>query len=142
MRCSRGTSGGGSSADEPPPLVPREHRIELRERIGADGGVVTALDDAQINAAVDAVQGSGAESCAVGLLFAFLNPSHERRVAKILQEKLPGVFVSLSSAVQPEFREYERLSTTVLNAYLQLQISIEDGGRQAFIFPKFGLNGA
>ena len=106
-------------ADEPPPLVPREHRIELRERIGADGGVVTALDDAQINAAVDAVQGSGAESCAVGLLFAFLNPAHERRVAKILQEKLPGVFVSLSSAVQPEFREYERLSTTVLNAYLQ-----------------------
>ena len=106
-------------ADEPPPLVPREHRIELRERIGADGGVVTALDDAQINLAVDAVQGSGAESCAVGLLFAFLNPAHERRVAKILQDKLPCVFVSLSSAVQPEFREYERLSTTVLNAYLQ-----------------------
>lgn len=106
-------------ADEPPPLVPREHRIELRERIGADGSVVTALEGTAIDDAVEAVHASGAESCAVGLLFAFLNPEHERRVADALKEKLPNVFISLSSAVQPEFREYERLSTTVLNAYLQ-----------------------
>ena len=106
-------------ADNPPPLVPRQNRFEIAERIGAKGQVVRGLEDEAIADAVELVRQSGAEACAVGLLFAFLNPAHERRIGAALQEKLPNVFVSLSSAVQPEFREFERLSTTVLNAYLQ-----------------------
>jgi N-methylhydantoinase A len=105
--------------DEPPPLVPRKHRIEIKERIAADGSIVEALTDDAIHKAVEAVKSTGAEACAVGLLFAFLNPEHERRIGEILKAELPDMFVSLSSAVQPVFREYERLSTTVLNAYLQ-----------------------
>ena len=106
-------------ADEPPALVPRKHRIEIKERIDANGGIVETLEDSAIQKAVETVKASGAEACAVGLLFAFLNPEHERRIGEILKAELPDVFVSLSSSVQPEFREYERLSTTVLNAYLQ-----------------------
>jgi N-methylhydantoinase A len=106
-------------ADDPAPLVPREHRFEIRERLGPMGEVLTPLSDGAIAAAVEAVRVSGAEACAVGLLFAFLNPEHERRIGAALHAALPDIFVSLSAAVQPEFREFERLSTTVLNAYLQ-----------------------
>lgn len=106
-------------ADNPPPLVPRQNRFEIKERVGSRGEVVVALEERAITEAIDAVKQSGAEACAVGLLFAFLNPEHERRIGAALREALPDVFVSLSSAVQPEFREFERLSTTALNAYLQ-----------------------
>ena len=105
--------------DHPAPLVDRQHRIELRERMDANGGVVLAPDPDEINAAVDEALAAGAKSCAVGFLFAFRNPDHEQKVATVLNERAPGIAVSLSSEVQPEFREYERLSTTVLNAYLQ-----------------------
>ena len=106
-------------ADDPPPLAPREHRFEVEERIGPRGEVVTELTDAAIEAAVEAVRASEAEACAVGLLFAFLDPDHEQRIGVALAATMPELYISLSSAVQPEFREYERLSTTVLNAYLQ-----------------------
>ena len=106
-------------ADEPPPLVPREHRFEVSERIGADGQVVVDLTDQEINDAIEKIRASGAEACAIGFLFAFLNADHEDRIAAAIKAALPGVHLSLSSGVQPEFREYERLSTTVLNAYLQ-----------------------
>ncbi|MEQ8587648.1 MAG: hydantoinase/oxoprolinase family protein [Thalassobaculaceae bacterium] len=106
-------------ADAPPPLVPRKHRFEVRERMMADGTARIALEDAAIDAAIDQVEASGAEAVAVCLLFAFLNPEHERRIGERLAERLPHVAVSLSSAVQPEFREYERFSTATLNAYLQ-----------------------
>ncbi|MGI9334104.1 MAG: hydantoinase/oxoprolinase family protein, partial [Gammaproteobacteria bacterium] len=105
--------------DHPPPLVEREHRIELNERIDAQGHVVTAPAAEDIARAVDAVTAAGAQACAVGFLFAFRNPAHEKMLADTLRERAPGIPVSLSSEVQPEFREYERLSTTVLNAYLQ-----------------------
>ncbi|MDF1791433.1 MAG: hydantoinase/oxoprolinase family protein [Thalassobaculaceae bacterium] len=106
-------------ADAPPPLVPRKHRFEVRERMMADGTPRIALEDAAIDVAIDQVEASGAEAVAVCLLFAFLNPEHEQRIGKRLRERLPQVAVSLSSAVQPEFREFERFSTTALNAYLQ-----------------------
>jgi len=106
-------------ADEPPPLVPRKHRIEIAERIGADGEIVSPLEDQAIRDVIAAVRASGAEACAIGLLFAFLNPEHERRIGEALKAELPETFISLSSEVQPEFREFERFSTTVLNAYLQ-----------------------
>jgi N-methylhydantoinase A len=106
-------------ADHPPPLVPRERRLEVAERIMADGSVRQALSAADLDAALAAIRAGDAEAVAVCLLFAFVNPEHERRIGAALAAALPERYVSLSSEVQPEFREYERLSTTVLNAYLQ-----------------------
>ncbi len=105
--------------DHPPPLVPRRHRLELDERIDAEGNVLRAPDDTAIADIVEQVHATGARACAVCFLFAFLNPAHERKVADALRAADPELLVSLSSEVQPEFREYERFSTTVLNAYLQ-----------------------
>jgi N-methylhydantoinase A len=106
-------------ADHPEPLVPREHRFEVAERIGPAGEVILALSDAEIRRAAADVKRSGAQSVAVCFLFSFLNSEHERRMGAAVRALLPGVDVSLSCEVQPEFREYERLSTTVLNAFLQ-----------------------
>lgn len=110
-------------ADAPPPVVPRELRFEVKERIGPCGEVLVALSDAEIDRLVEAVAVSGADCCAVCLLFSFLNPEHERRIGAALRKRLPQLRVSLSCEVQPEFREYERFSTTVLNAYLQPKVS-------------------
>ena len=106
-------------ADHPEPLVPREHRFEVAERIGPAGEVIRPLGDADIGRAIADVRESGAESVAVCFLFSFLNPAHEQRVGQALRAALPGIDVTFSCEVQPEFREYERLSTTVLNAFLQ-----------------------
>jgi len=105
--------------DHPAPLVPRERRYEVIERVGPDGAVVTALDEDGLAEVAAAVAASGADSCAVCCLFSFVDPSHERKIAGALQAARPDMPVSLSSDVRPEFREYERFSTTVLNAYLQ-----------------------
>ncbi len=105
--------------DYPPPLVPREHRFEAAERVLADGSVHIALVEAEIERVVEAVRGAKAVACAICFLFAFVNPAHERRLRDALARALPELEISISSEVQPEFREYERLSTTVLNAYLQ-----------------------
>ena len=105
--------------DHPAPLVHREHRIELNERIGAAGEIVRAPSADDINAAIDETIASGAEACAIGFVFSFRNDTHEQAFAKALRARAPEITVSVSSEVQPEFREYERLSTTVLNAYLQ-----------------------
>ena len=105
--------------DHPAPLVKREDRIELAERVAADGSIVTSPSSACIERCIDQALGTGASAIAIGFLFAFRNSVHERQVAKALRNRAPDIAVSLSSEVQPEFREYERLSTTVLNAYLQ-----------------------
>ncbi len=107
------------TVDLPEPLVPRYLRVEARERVGADGRVVIPLDEDSVRQAVAYLKQEGVESVAVCLLFSFLNPAHEQRVREICQELYPEAYVSLSSEIAPEFREYERTSTTVLNAYLQ-----------------------
>jgi N-methylhydantoinase A len=101
----------------PPPLAPKERRFEVTERCGPDG-VVIPLDEASLEAAVRAVAASGVESVAVGCLFAFAHPEHERRIAQALRTALPSVHVSASSEVLPEIREYERISTTCVDAHL------------------------
>jgi N-methylhydantoinase A len=103
--------------DRPPALVPRELRFTVRERMGRDG-VLLPLDDESVRAAVDACREAEVEAVAVCLLFGFLHPEHEQKVGKALREALPGLQISLSSEVLPEFREYERCSTTVANSYL------------------------
>jgi N-methylhydantoinase A len=105
--------------DRPPPLVPRELRFTVAGRMGPDGEVAP-LDEEQLAAAVAAVRDAEVEAVAVCLLFSFLHPEHERRAGQALREtaELDGVAVSLSCEVLPEFREYERFSTTVADAYL------------------------
>ncbi len=101
----------------PPALVPRGLRFTVKERMGPDGEI-EPLSEESLNEAVAAVREEGVEAVAVCLLFAFAHPEHERRVGEVLREALPNVHVSLSSEVLPEFREYERFSTTAADAYL------------------------
>jgi N-methylhydantoinase A len=100
----------------PAPLVPRELRFGIAERIGPDGSVITPLDPAQVDDTAGSIGESGAESIAVCLLFSFANPDHEQQIARGLEHL--GVPVTLSHKILPEYREYERTSTTVINAYL------------------------
>lgn len=106
-------------ADNPEPLVPRQRRFEIVERIDAKGDIDTSLDESQIPGLIEKIRDSEAESVAICFLFSFLNPHHEQLVGQAIRAQLPDIEISLSSDIQPEFREYERLSTTVLNAYLQ-----------------------
>ena len=103
--------------DRPPALAPRELRFTVRERMGPEGEI-EVLDEGSLDRAVAALKEAEVESVAVCLLFAFAHPEHERRVGEVLRAELPGVHVSLSSEVLPEFREYERFSTTAADAYL------------------------
>ena len=105
--------------DYPAPLVPRELRFEAGERITADGKAIRALDAAALPTLIKAIGEAKPDACAVCLLFSFLNPAHEAMIRDALRAAYPDMYLSISSEVQPEFREYERLSTTVLNAYLQ-----------------------
>jgi N-methylhydantoinase A len=105
--------------DLPPPLVPRRLRLPIRERIDAQGNVLLPLDEARLALAVKTLAEQEVEAVAVGLLHSFTNPEHERRVGEVIARALPGVAVTLSSAVSPELREYERFSTACANAYLQ-----------------------
>ncbi|MBU2486229.1 MAG: hydantoinase/oxoprolinase family protein [Alphaproteobacteria bacterium] len=100
------------------PLVPRAMRLGVPERINHKGEIVTALDEAAARAEMRVLRERGAVAIAVCLLNAYANPIHERRLAEIAAEELPGVPVTLSSDVAREFREYERTSTTVLNAFV------------------------
>jgi N-methylhydantoinase A len=102
----------------PRPMVERRLRLEVDERVGARGGVVRPLDEASVRAALKRVRGDGARAVAVCFLHAYANPAHERRVGEIVREELPGVYLSLSVDVLPEIREYDRTSTTVINAYI------------------------
>ena len=103
--------------DRPPTLVSRDLRFTVRERMGPEGEI-EPLDEAGLDAAVSAIKEAKVEAVAVCLLFAFMHPEHERKVGEALREALPDVHVSLSSEVLPEFREYERFSTTAADAYL------------------------
>ncbi|MBA3425221.1 MAG: hydantoinase/oxoprolinase family protein [Rubrobacter sp.] len=103
--------------DRPPALVPRELRFTVRERMGPEGEI-EALDEGSLEKAVAALKEAEVEAVAVCLLFAFAHPEHERRVGEVLRAELPDAHISLSSEVLPEFREYERFSTTAADAYL------------------------
>ena len=102
----------------PPPLVDRRFRLEVDERIDAEGHVVRELDESSVHAAVDRIAESDIAAIAVCLIHSYSNPAHEQAVARIVMSRLPGLFLALSSDVLPEIREYERTSTTVINAYL------------------------
>lgn len=111
-------------ADAPPPLADRQSRLEIAERIGPDGEVITQLTDTAIEALMDELaELPDLQSLAICLLFSFANPDHEQRIASAIKQARPDLYVSVSSEVQPEFREYERFSTTLINAFLQPEVS-------------------
>ena len=102
----------------PEPLVPRERRLGVRERLKADGSASIPLDAASLGEAIAAVKQSGATSVAVCFLHSYLNPVHELAAVERLTQDLPDVSVSHSSDVLPQIKEYERVSTTIVNAYV------------------------
>lgn len=103
--------------NRPPTLVPRDLRFTVRERMGPDGEI-EPLNEEDLEEVVGAIKEAEVEAVAVCLLFAFMHPDHEKKLGEALREALPDVHVSLSSEVLPEFREYERFSTTAADAYL------------------------
>ena len=104
--------------DPPAPLVPRHLRLEVRERLYADGSVLTPLDAASAREAIAALLAQGVEAIAISLLHAYRNPAHELELAALVAEMAPGLPVSRSSEIVPEIREFERTSTTVANVYV------------------------
>ncbi len=105
--------------EKPAPLVPRHLRFEVTERLGPKGEVRQALDEDSVLAVARALEHQGVEALAVSLIHSYANDAHERRVVELLQQHLPGkVYFCRSSQVLPEIREYERTSTSVVNAYV------------------------
>jgi N-methylhydantoinase A len=102
----------------PVPLVPRALRHEVSERIDAAGAVLHPLDESEVAEAADALAAQGVEAIAICFLHSYLNDAHERRATEIVRARLPDVYLSTSSSVLPEFREFERFSTTAINGYI------------------------
>ncbi|MFK3777598.1 hydantoinase/oxoprolinase family protein [Agrobacterium sp. NPDC089420] len=105
-------------ADKPDTLVSRDLRIGVKERVLANGETELSLDEEEFRAAVRQLKQAGVKSIAVCFLYSFLNSDHEAVAGRILAEEFPEAFAALSHRIAPEFREFERLSTTVVNAYL------------------------
>lgn len=105
--------------EKPAPLVPRNLRLGVPERINAQGEVLLKLDEGAVIALAAHLLNEGVESVAVGFLQSYVNPQHEQRVRELLKQHAPQLWVTLSSDVCPEIREYERISTTCANAYVQ-----------------------
>ncbi|MEM9472189.1 MAG: hydantoinase/oxoprolinase family protein [Pseudomonadota bacterium] len=103
----------------PKPLVDRAHRLTLSERMDSTGKVLKPLDPGEADALAEQVAGGGYEAVAVGLMHAYANPAHERAMAAALARTCPDVVVSVSSAVSPQMREFERFNTVIANAYVQ-----------------------
>ena len=127
--------------NKPLPLVPREFRFGVTERVDARGNVLIPFVEESLDGVLQALRDNDIESVAVGLMHSYAAPDHERQLAEILTRELPGVLVSLSSEVSPEIREYERWSTTAANAYVQPLMSnylgrlSDELGRMGFTCP-------
>ncbi len=100
------------------PLVERALRLEVRERLTAEGEVVIPLDEASVHAACDRIEAAGVDAVAIMLLHCYVNPAHEARVGEIVRQRLPRAFVTTSHELSQEYREFERCSTAVANAYI------------------------
>ncbi len=103
----------------PEPLLPRQQRYTLNERVNAQGEIYQALDRAEVEVLAQQIKAAAYESVAVGLLHSYLNSQHEELVRDVLNEVVPDVMVSISSEVSPQMREYERFNTVVANAYIK-----------------------
>ncbi len=133
----------------PLPLVPRRRRLEISERVDYHGAVVRPLVEEELAGLLDALDEEGAESVAICLLFSYVNAAHEAMIRDFIQSRRPNLFVSASSDIMPEYREYERMATTVLNAYvgprvaryierLQGRLAPLTGGARIFVMQSNG----
>ncbi|MDE0210308.1 MAG: hydantoinase/oxoprolinase family protein, partial [Boseongicola sp.] len=104
--------------NKPAPLTPVEHTYTLSGRMSAEGKEVDSLHLPDLDRLVDAAATEGYEAIAIALLFSFKNPEHELEASRYLQSRLPGIPIALSHRISPEWREFERISTTVMDAYL------------------------
>ena len=107
------------SSNRPEPLVPRYLRLPVTERVNWRGEILTELDEQSVLDLIPVLQAHSIEALAVGLIHAYANPEHEQRITALLQAAMPDLYISISSDVCPEIREYERQSTTCANAYVQ-----------------------
>lgn len=107
----------------PEPLAPRRRRLEVDERLAAEGTVLSPLDPAEVEARATALGAAGVEAVAICFIHAWRDPAHERAAREAVQRVLPGAYVSISGEISPEFREFDRFSTTVLNAYVGPRVS-------------------
>jgi N-methylhydantoinase A len=114
-------------ADKPPVLVSRDLRLEVPERMRHDGTVETPLDEDAFRHAVQTLRAAGVEAVAVCFLYGFVSTEHESAAARILAGEFPEAFASISHLVAPEFREFERLSTTVVNATSARSCAVTSG---------------
>ncbi|HHU70104.1 MAG TPA: hydantoinase/oxoprolinase family protein [Thermoanaerobacterales bacterium] len=126
----------GNWWERPESLVERRLRRGVRERIDYKGNVVIPLDEEQVKETVEFFKAEGVNSYAVSLLYSFINPKHEQRIKEIIKEIHPDAFITISSEVLPEIREYERTSTTVISAMLKPVMStyVDDVERKIFDF--------
>lgn len=113
-----------TQVEKPVPIIYRKMRREVDERIMADGTVFKALDTAEVERLVDELKAEGTEAYAVCLLHSYIDPTHEQKIKQIIQERHPGAYVSISSEVLPEIREYERMTTTALNSYIGPKVGV------------------
>ncbi|MFQ3666599.1 MAG: hydantoinase/oxoprolinase family protein [Sphingomonadaceae bacterium] len=127
LQIARSLVPGGLAAwivwPKPQPMAPLEATIEVPERIGANGEVVRPIDEAALRKAITRLREEQVEAVTICLINAYVNPAHEKRVAEIVAEELPGVPVSLSSDILPEMQEYERALTTVANSAVRPTVS-------------------
>ena len=120
--------------EKPKPLVPRRYRYEVNERMAADGSIIHPLDEAELIGVVRELEAQGIQSIAICFINSYRNPSHENSAAEIIRKHFPKLLVTTSCSVLPEMKEYERTSTTVVNAYLlvamrEYLVSLEQGLR-------------
>ena len=104
------------SVGKPPPLAVREHRHEVAERVNAQGEVLVPISESAVEAAAQQLKAAAVKAVAICFLHSYRNPAHEQAARRVVQRVMPDAYISVSSDVLPEFREYERWSTTLLNA--------------------------
>jgi N-methylhydantoinase A len=104
--------------EKPRPLVPRRHRFEVTERVDGFGNILEPVDEDNVAVVAADIRSAGIDSVAVCTINAYANPANEVRIAELLQERLPGAFITVSHEIVNQWREFERTSTTVLNAYV------------------------
>ncbi len=110
--------------EKPKPLIPRRYRFEVSERIGAKGEIIEPLNKQELGEIVSKIMKEGISTIAIGLLNSYINPKHEREIEEFLKKKIRNIFISPSYKVSPEYREYERFSSTVVNAVLRPIVSV------------------
>ena len=103
----------------PEPLIPRQQRYTVKERVGAKGDVYHPIQRSELEVLAQRIKSANYESVAIGLLHSYLNDAHEKMVREVLSDAMPGLMISISSEVSPQMREYERFNTVVANAYIK-----------------------